>query len=259
MTVPLLQPSITRRGCNPPRRFRMRTPLLLASLAAGWSMCACTGMSPVDLRYRVDISVDVNGKEYSGSGVIEDRAYCQKMLSGLANGVECNQHVIGEAVPVDLGARGLLFLTLTGTQYIPRDASGHDVEYAVDAWQILTPIFKQAGFGFRNREAFRAVAAGSASVQLPFDGLPMLVRFDDLSNPLTVHRVDPANLAASFGPGVELKRVTVSITQAPVSHGIALRLPWVRKLGGLTLDGQRYHNSRALTNRLSGRDFISPD
>jgi hypothetical protein len=36
--------------------------------------------------------------------------------------------------------------------------------------------------------------------------MPLLVRFRDMNDPKTLERVDPNDLAASFGPGVYLKR-----------------------------------------------------
>ncbi|MCA9468988.1 MAG: hypothetical protein KC643_26590, partial [Nitrospira sp.] len=41
----------------------------------------------------------------------------------------------------------------------------------------------------------------------------------DLTDPKTVQKVDPENLAATFGPGVELKRITLEITDEPVTEG----------------------------------------
>jgi hypothetical protein len=42
-----------------------------------------------------------------------------------------------------------------------------------------------------------------------------------------VQRVDPANLAASFGPGIRLKRITVEVTDDDVTTGIEKRLRWL--------------------------------
>lgn len=48
---------------------------------------------------------------------------------------------------------------------------------------------------------------------------PMLVTFDDIADPASVKLVDPADLAASFGPGVRLKAVTLEVTDEPVTEG----------------------------------------
>lgn len=58
-------------------------------------------------------------------------------------------------------------------------------------------------------------------------GYPTLVTFSDIHDPATVKRVDPDDLAAAFGPGVKLKRLTVERTDAPVTSGIHMRLTWL--------------------------------
>lgn len=55
----------------------------------------------------------------------------------------------------------------------------------------------------------------------------MLVTFRDIDDPASVEKVDPANLAATFGEGVSLKRITVELTDGPVTRGIEERLPWL--------------------------------
>jgi hypothetical protein len=64
----------------------------------------------------------------------------------------------------------------------------------------------------------------------------MLVRFRDVRDPKTVEKVDPDDLAASFGPGVVLRRITVQLTDDPVTTGLADTLPWVTRTDGYYLD-----------------------
>jgi hypothetical protein len=51
------------------------------------------------------------------------------------------------------------------------------------------------------------------------------VTFGDIKDPTSVARVDPDDLAASFGAGVKLKAITVEITDDAVTTGIEKRLP----------------------------------
>lgn len=53
---------------------------------------------------------------------------------------------------------------------------------------------------------------GQPPVPLPRANWPLMVAFDDVADPRTVRRVDPDNLAATFGPGVELRAVTLEVT-----------------------------------------------
>ena len=47
---------------------------------------------------------------------------------------------------------------------------------------------------------------------------PMLVTFGNIDNPKSVRKVDPANLAATFGPGFRLSEITLEITDEPVTE-----------------------------------------
>ena len=63
--------------------------------------------------------------------------------------------------------------------------------------------------------------------ELPFEDLPLLVRFRDLTDPTSIESVDPFELARSYGAGVTLKRATVEITDDPITTGITKNLPWL--------------------------------
>ena len=68
---------------------------------------------------------------------------------------------------------------------------------------------------------------------------PMLVTFGDLDDPTSVERVDPDELAATFGEGVRLKRITVQVTDDPVTSGIGQRLGWLNRTKGTLLSRPR--------------------
>ena len=68
-----------------------------------------------------------------------------------------------------------------------------------------------------------------------------LVTFGSIADPASVVRVDPANLLASFGVGVMLKRISVEKTSDPVTVGIGNRLGWVAAHRGALVYGDRLH------------------
>jgi hypothetical protein len=69
----------------------------------------------------------------------------------------------------------------------------------------------------------------------------MLVTFGDINDPKTVMLVDPANLMATFGPGVGLKSVTLEITDEAVTAGQAETvLGWLESTWPNHLDGSRF-------------------
>lgn len=61
------------------------------------------------------------------------------------------------------------------------------------------------------------------------DNYPYLVTFKDIADPTSVVRVDPDDLAASFGAGYRLKAITVQVTDEPVTVGIVKKLGWLGK------------------------------
>lgn len=95
--------------------------------------------------------------------------------------------------------------------------------------------------------------------ELTRDQYPLLVTFTDINDPTTVRKVDPDNLAATFGPGVSLKRITLEITDEEVTDGkIGQVLTWLTTVGDGMLDGRRISTLDAenrLANDLSRLDF----
>ncbi len=97
------------------------------------------------------------------------------------------------------------------------------------------------------------------SREVPPELYPLLVTFDDMANPKTVRRVDPSDLAASFGPGVALTSVTLEITDEAVTEGrVEEVLGWLKQIWPNHLDGERYETIEAtnrLANSLSANSF----
>lgn len=59
------------------------------------------------------------------------------------------------------------------------------------------------------------------------DPLPMLVTFEDINDPKSVQRVDPADLAATFGPGYTLRRIIIERTHEAPTAEMKGRLVWL--------------------------------
>jgi hypothetical protein len=144
-----------------------------------------------------------------------------------------SQHERGEAIVVDIGSRGPLFITLQG------------VESHSWAAQI---VFRTFPFTRKDGEyvvpetlarAAKRYASERMAAKLDLATLPMrFVRFRDITDPTTVEPVEPTKLAASFGPGVTLISVTLETVNAgwwplnlagftgePVTAGVISRLP----------------------------------
>ena len=192
-------------------------------------------------RYRLTLVADDNGKTVTGSGVIEASYWKKSQFMG-AHG-EYGNSARGETVVVDFGRKDQLFALLK---------EGTDSRSAPQ-W-IVYPAF---GIGRTSPpdQELRQLRAVTDKAELDFTLLPMLVRFHDINDPKTVERVDPNNLAASFGPGVKLVKATIEITRDPVTTGITNRLTWLRSLKGGYLDGRFSGGGPELSNILHGGDL----
>ena len=189
-----------------------------------------------DYRYRLTVEVETPEGLKTGSSVIEVKTSVAGRNSIPTPGV-VSRRARGEAVTVDLGARGEIFALLRSDENSDW-ASGVMFGFAPD--KIPRPLDENGKFDssahFKAR--FMAMLEHRDPIELPErfptrsnieGGLarPMLVRFGDLTDPTTVERVDPDDLAADFGPGVRLRRITVQFTDDPVTTGIVERLSWL--------------------------------
>ena len=146
----------------------------------------------------------------TGAAVVTVAAIFGKQLSG-------NEVVYGhkgEATVVEVAPGTYLFALLGGTD---------------------ERFFRAARDRFKGKERgewLYDIPKQTEPVELTGDAVPLLVTFTDITDPTTVTRVDPTNLAASFGPGVSLTSVTLAVTEEPVTEGrVEAVLPWLEAVG----------------------------
>ena len=184
-------------------------------------------------RYRLTLEIETPEGIKTGSGVFQCNTTSSEdsPFKGFRG---AGGRLTGEAISVDLGTRGLLFVLLSKS-----DKSTANI-YALELPVILT---NRAGLASDGRLAkpkryefftdyMREVAAVPGKLDVAPDELPTLVRFTNIDDPKSVEKVDPANLAAFFGPGVSWRSITIEITGDPVTTGIEKRLVWVDSLKG---------------------------
>ena len=168
---------------------------------------ACNLFDPSStIRYRITVEVDTPQGLRTGSSVIE--ATTRKgPRSGDASGIAYEVH--GEAVAVDLPAGTLFALLSNRTSGI--DYPAYLVHSALENGSPTPPLS-------RRYEAWEWAAEQSEArrvkptMVLTRGNYPTLVRFRDIHDPASLETVDSDDLAASFGPGVKLKRLTVEVT-----------------------------------------------
>ena len=193
---------------------------LLSLITFSLSSCYSPRLSA---KYSVTVDVDDNGAIVSGSSVQQiDCAFAHGISKGFGNPSTCR--IKGEAVFVDLGSRGLLFILLTEE----RNDQGVRRGQSNTAWGIFENanknLYDPVG---ETEQAFERIITRGLPVDAPAEQAPMLVRFRDLNDSTSVERVDPQNLEASFGRGVQIKRIRVALTNDPLTTGIETRLPWL--------------------------------
>jgi hypothetical protein len=155
---------------------------------------------------KLTVIVETPQGEVSGSAVTSI-SWSKNFFSGGWGGAAWHSEVKGEAVAVDLGGGRMLFALLShsgSNDYIANLATRLVMDTTKRAWS------KQAIAGVRNLPK---------PAPVPPKLYPRLVTFADINDPKTVAKADPANLAASFGPGYALKGVTLEITDEKVTEG----------------------------------------
>lgn len=221
-----------------------RRHLLIALAGTGIvtaSGCSIAGKRLPTYRYRLSVEVDTPEGRKVGSGVIEvsvETAGSWKRPDANALSVTTR----GEAITVDLGQRGDLFALLGSFEHPgwagsvmefvtprPGNASGHN-DY--EAWHER--MISNRGVHELPRlspNVFRSGPPRPNGAEKVARDYPLLVHFRNNADPSTIERVHPYDLEATFGPGVTLRRITVQLTDEPVTSTINAKLPWLK--GGL--------------------------
>jgi hypothetical protein len=160
-------------------------------------------------RFRLTVEVDTPDGLKSGSSVIET---VSSESGGLPDARGVRSTVKGEAIFVDLG-HGKNLIAILGWGKFGEDEN--KIFYLTRA--ALAPNRKVEW-----KDEHKLKGRGD----LPPSFFPTLITFSDLENPATAKVVSPAELAATFGPGYSLRRMTLETTSAPVTRGIEKKLLW---------------------------------
>jgi hypothetical protein len=202
---------------------------VLSVTAIALYACYLWAFPSVTLHYRLTLVVNIDGQPVEGSSVIEVTRQDTKKVFGSMGGVGAS--IKGQAVVVDLGKNGKLFAILHGREpYVAEDQTFPS--YVL--FSAFAPLLDKNADGLSQ---LRVLKARHPKTAISSSLIPMLVRFRNIVDPMTVEVVDPDNLQASFGPGVILKTATIEITDDPVSTGIDKVLPWLQGLNGRYLGG----------------------
>jgi hypothetical protein len=176
-------------------------------------LVACS--PPSSYRYELVLEVDTPEGLRTGSAVVE--VTVRREPRPLPDMSGQNSQVRGEAVAVDLPGGQTLFATLAG------ENSGGYAE-GIAAYSLV-PARLTSIDHLEERMAILSEAGREAPV--PRVSYPLLVRFRDIRDPGTIEAVNPDDLAASFGPGVRLRRILIRTTSAAPAFRLGSRLSWL--------------------------------
>jgi hypothetical protein len=189
------------------------------------------------LRYRLTVEAITDGQPVTASGVFEVTYTTQSGISAAA----VTSRLKGEAVALDFGNKGTLFFLLVGDP----ERSG-----SYEPATMVVREFKLGGNRGLSPEVIRGLSRLEASAELPFSHLPLIVRFRNLDDPMSVERVRPDEVFRALGVGNALTRVTIQTTRDPIAYTIKARLPWLDEYYDKHFDGRRIETIEA-KNRLA--------
>jgi hypothetical protein len=152
----------------------------------------------------------------TGSSVVSVRWKEGSRIGGYFPGTEkANSSFSGEATVVEVLPGKYLFALLKGETHLGDPEVVALGMFGVDGTiRHAVPILKNS----RQKE------------DIPRDHYPLLVTFKDLNDPASVQQVEPDQLATIFGLDIKLKRITLEITDEPVTRGkVEKVLGWFSK------------------------------
>lgn len=172
-------------------------------------------------RYKLTVEVDTPEGVRTGSSVIE-----------VIKPWRPRSRSRGQAVVVDLPTEQALFVLLR---------SENMQDWSDKAMVPAFPRIDKSGDEEADVAKLLAAASKMGRVALPrrweltgpldtMDHTPIMVRFRDKMDPMTVEKVNPDDLAVTFGPGFALRGIFIEITDQPVTIGLEKRLGWLDDL-----------------------------
>ncbi len=224
---------------SPLRRYRHWLLAALIATLIGYVLWE-RAFPAQSLRYRLTVEVETPEGIKAGSSVIEVR-YSQGMALGDVSGFQ--SRIWGEAVYVDLGQRGNLVVTLTGSNGGRRTARS-PTELPLILFELDT-----------NRMNSWGTPPAQGTRDVPPEMLPTLVTVRDPADPMSVELVRPDQFEAAYGPGVRVAKATIVITDEEITDTIDRRLSWLAGIDGKYLSGGRTSKGSPLL--LTGLAFKS--
>jgi hypothetical protein len=207
----------------------------LAILAAGFFWL---NFYNIHVRYRLTVEVQDGDQIKTGASVIDVSYNIEPTWS--PSHFNSFPVPVGYAPTVDLGEKGMLFLTFSNATRTPEQRAERNKQVFClfdDIGCLPFAAYDKPGGAadFRwKKAALDELLRQSGPRDVPFIALPELIRFVDIDGQHRYVKLPPNSMAASFGPGVELKRVVVQLTDDPVTPVPEIWPQWLKEKGQMS-------------------------
>lgn len=215
----------------------------LAILAVGliwWSFY------DVHVRYRLTLEVQDGDELKTGASVIDVSYNVEPSWS--PSHYNSFPRTVGYAPTVDLGEKGLLFLTFSNATRTPAQRAERNKQVFClfdDIGCLPFAAYHLSGGAAdyaRKKTALDDLLRQTGPRDVPFVTLSQLIRFVDIDGQHKYVDLSPDDLAASFGPGVKLKRVVLELTNDPVTPRPEIWPQWLKEKGQMSAVLKGYQN-----------------
>lgn len=200
----------------------------------------------IHVRYRLTVEVQDGDQIKTGSSIIDVSYNIEPDWSpSHFNG---SPRFIGYAPTVDLGEKGMLFLTFSNaTRNSEQQAERNKQVFCLfdDIGCLPFAAYHVRGGSTEMSEkkaALHELLRQSGPRDVPFITLTQLIRFVDVNGEHRYVDLPPDNLAVSFGPGVELKRVVLQLTDDPITPRPEIWPQWLKQKGQMSAVLKGYNN-----------------
>lgn len=191
--------------------------LILIGSVIGWYKWS---FPTVSYRYRLTVAVEVDGQIHPGSSVIELLFRFNPKWLPPAGGTY-NVFVTGQAVLIDLGARGALVAALAGDPY---DRSIINASL-LPSRAFLPALWNDPSDSPTTPKNQRAISQMKGSADLTYGGMPAFYWFSNPGDLASAKQVKPAQFASVIGGAARLVSAQIEITHDPIVVDIDKKLP----------------------------------
>ena len=192
--------------------------LFVCAFIIGGGYAACQILYPtLYLRYKLTVNISDHGAIKTGSGVIEISYSLGTDIFEYAGPSGAYGVMHGNAITVDLGKDGLVFVINRRAGWPP----GYRGKPSATLWD-LPLVVSGLGGGLRKSSVMkRDVPAAQSLLRTPVDvpawAMPAMVRFRNIDDPRSVELLIASDLSESLGEGVHFDSATLELTDEPIT------------------------------------------